>query len=320
MKASAESLFRDRYGSEATWSASAPGRVNLIGEHVDYVGGIVLPAAIDRSLGVALGPAAAWEIDPGAEAYLRAVGSLLEVGPLRGAIVSDVPIGAGVSSSAALLVACVAALAPHLDGRSAALLCQRAEQAATGVQVGVMDQFASAVGREGWALLLDCRTLEHQRVAFPESLVMAVIDSGVRRRLSETPYNRRRAEAEAALAGSGGESGSRRLRHILSEVGRVGQFVAALDNEDGEALGRLLRESHRSLRDDFEVSTPEVEEVVSAAAAAPGCLGARLMGAGFGGSVLALLEAGSERRFREAMGAWPVIVCRTASGPYARGG
>jgi galactokinase len=282
------------------------------------VGGLVLPAAIDRSLAIALGPAENWEVDPAAQPYVTAVAQTLARGPVRAAIVSDVPIGAGVSSSAALLVACCAALAPELAGPEAARLCQRAEHAATGVRVGLMDQFASALGRAGCALLLDCGSLEHQLVPLPDDLVIAVIDSGVSRRLADTPYNRRRDEVEAAVAGSGGPAAARRLRHVLGETARVGEFVAALQNRDIAALGRLLAASHRSLRDDFEVSTPELDSVVAAATALAGCVGARLMGAGFGGSVLALLESGAQPRFETEFGE-RVFFCRTASGPYAAG-
>src|SRR5438105_10141270 len=127
--------------------------------------------------------------------------------------VSSVPSGMGVSSSAALLVAVAAGLSPGLDGKTAALACQRAERRATGVQVGVMDQFASALGRRDHALLLDCATLDYRYVPFPRDLVIAVVDSGVRRQLSETPYNERKREAE--------QGDPKRRRHVESEIGRV---------------------------------------------------------------------------------------------------
>jgi galactokinase len=221
---------------------------------------------------------------------------------------SDIPSGSGLSSSAALLVAVAAGLRPDMDGVEAALACQRAEQRATGVQVGVMDQFASALGRRGHALLLDCGTLEHRTVPFPDELLIAVIDSGEHRSLSRTPYNQRRREAEAGQPN--------RRRHVDSEIARVHAFVEALEHRDFERLGELLKASHRSLRDDFEVSTPNVDALVGKAWAAHGCFGARIMGAGFGGSILALIEKGSETALSAAVER-PVIVCSTADGAFA---
>jgi galactokinase len=241
--------------------------------------------------------------------YLRAIGIELGAPPQSVAVESDVPPGSGLSSSAALLVAIAAGLRPELDGVEAALACQRAEQAATGVQVGVMDQFASALGRRGHALLLDCSTLEYQAVPFPDELVIAVIDSGEHRSLADTPYNERRREAEAG--------NPKRRRHFESEVARVHAFVDALKERRFERLGVLLKESHQSLRDDFEVSTPTVDALVEQAWGVEGCLGARIMGAGFGGSILALIERGRETSFAEAMKR-EVIYCATADGAFAR--
>jgi galactokinase len=300
---------RDR---EPGWRGWAPGRVNLIGEHVDYLGGPVLPAAVDRLLRVEGAPADGWsvasEVD-GGEPYLRALAAELGAGPQAVSVRTDVPPGAGLSSSAALLVALAAGLAPDLEGREAARACQRAEQRATGVQVGIMDQFASALGQRGHALLLDCATLEYRPVPVPEDLVLAVVDSGVHRRLADTPYNHRRREAEAGVP--------RRRRHVESETARVHEFAAALEAGDRPRLGALLRASHRSLRDDFEVSTPEVDALVERIWAVPGCLGARIMGAGFGGSVLALLEEAGRAALEAAVGDRPPVFCRPAAGPYA---
>jgi galactokinase len=284
--------------------------VNLIGEHVDYLGGVVLPAAVDRFTEVTGHPAAEWSIDSrvkGGLAYVRSMGDELGVEPQSVSVKSNIPSGSGLSSSAALLVAIAAGLKPEMDGAQAALACQRAEQHATGVQVGVMDQFASALGQRGHALLLDCGTLEYRAVPFPEELLIAVIDSGEHRNLAHTPYNERRREAE--------DGQPNRRRHVVSEIARVHDFVDALDNRDFDRLGSLLKESHRSLRDDFEVSTPHVDALVEKAWKAPGCYGARIMGAGFGGSILALIERGAEGGLAAAVQR-PVIVCSTADGAF----
>jgi galactokinase len=224
-------------------------------------------------------------------------------------VTSQVPPNAGISSSAALLVAVAAGLKPDMDGKQAALACQRAEQRATGVQVGVMDQFASALGRRGNALLLDCATLEYELVPFPEDVAIAVIDSGEHRSLASTPYNQRRREAEAGDL--------KRRRHVDSEIARVHSFVMALHDRDVHRMGRLLKESHQSLRDDFEVSTPTVDALVQRADSIDGCFGARIMGAGFGGSILALVARGKTKSFVESMGR-AVLLCATADGAYVR--
>lgn len=295
-----------------TWRGRAPGRVNLIGEHVDYLGGVVLPAAIDRYTEVTGRPAAEWSIASdvdGGLAYVRAVGDVLAVDPQAVTVRSQVPPAAGISSSAALLVAVAVGLRPDMDGRDAALACRRAEQAATGVQVGVMDQFASALGRRGHALLLDCSTLDYELVPFPDGLAIGVIDSGEHRMLSATPYNQRRHEAESG--------DPKRRRHVDSEIARVYSFVDAMRRNDFARMGRLLNESHQSLRDDFEVSTPGVDALVARAVGIQGCRGARIMGAGFGGSVLALVDSDQSSAFEAAIGQ-PVIFCTTADGAYSR--
>ncbi len=292
------------------WHGRAPGRVNLIGEHVDYLGGVVLPAAVDRFTDVRGASDKDWsvhsEIRGGLE-YVKAIGEELEAPPQIVNVASDVPPGSGLSSSAALLVAVAAGIAPDLGGKEAALACQRAEQKATGVQVGVMDQFASALGRRGHVLLLDCATLDYREVPFPDDLVIAVVDSGQHRNLAHTPYNKRRREAEAGKP--------KRKRHVDSEIQRVHAFVQALEEGKFERLGELLKESHVSLRDDFEVSTKEVDALVEKAWSIYGCLGARIMGAGFGGSIIAIIRRGSERIFVAQIGR-PVILCATADGAY----
>ena len=229
----------------ASWSGRAPGRVNLIGEHVDYMGGVVLPAAVDRFTDVSGHEAGEWSVDSevaGGLEYVRAAGEELGAPPQAVTVRSQVPPNAGISSSAALLVATAAGLRPGMAGRDAALLCQRAEQKATGVRVGVMDQFASALGRRGGALLLDCATLDYQVVPFPDEVAIGVIDSGEHRSLAGTAYNERRREAEA--------HDPRRMRHVDSEIERVHSFVAALQARDFRLMGELLKLSHASLRDD----------------------------------------------------------------------
>jgi galactokinase len=325
--AEAEARFQARHGHDPRWAGAAPGRVNLIGEHVDYVGGLVLPAAIDRYVAVVGEPAGAWDVDSdvdGGRRYLEPLAAELRKGAQTVTIAATLAPASGMSSSAALLVAGAYGLEPDLGGKPAALLCQRAEQRATGVMVGVMDQFAAALGRKGYALLLDCETLAYELVPFPEDLVIAVIDSGVRRELADTPYNQRRREAEEAVASAGRplmELSSRdagenpRLRHLITEVARVREFTQALHAGDRRRLGQLLNESHASLRDDFEVSIPAVDELVERAQRTPGCLGARIMGAGFGGTILALLEPAAEAGFSHAMGE-RVTYCKTATGAW----
>ena len=297
-------------GLEGRWRGRAPGRVNLIGEHVDYMGGLVLPAAVDRHTEVTGHAASEWAVQSdvqGGLAYVQAVGEELGVAPQSVEVTSAVPPAAGISSSAALLVAVAAGLRPEMGGKQAALACQRAEQRATGVQVGVMDQFASALGQRGHALLLDCATLEYQAVPFPDEVAIAVIDSGEHRSLAATPYNERRREAESG--------NPKRRRHVDSEIARVHAFVKALGHRNFDELGRLLKQSHESLRDDFEVSTPTVDALVEKAWASAGCYGARIMGAGFGGSILALVERDQTKVFAAAIGR-PVLFCATADGAY----
>ncbi|HKC20490.1 MAG TPA: galactokinase family protein [Candidatus Dormibacteraeota bacterium] len=297
--------------SNWTWHGRAPGRVNLIGEHVDYLGGVVLPAAVNRFTEVSGRSASEWSVESevsGGLAYLEAIGEELGVEPQTVRVTSQVPPRAGISSSAALLVAVASGLRPEMDGKQAALACQRAEQAATGVQVGVMDQFASALGRRGCAILLDCATLDYQLVPFPDEVALAVIDSGEQRNLADTPYNQRRHEAES------GEP--RRMRHVHSELARVRAFVDALRARDFTRMGALLKESHLSLRDDFEVSTLNVDAIVERADAIEGCYGARIMGAGFGGSILALVAQDRAASFVSEIGR-PVLICSTADGAFA---
>jgi galactokinase len=238
---------------------------------------------------------------------------------LRGADLSisgDVPQGAGLSSSAALELAVAGALCGvsglEVAARDLALLCQRAEHMYAGVQCGVMDQLAAALGREGCALCIDCRSLETEAVPIPEGIAIVVIDSKAPRDLAATPYNRRHEECAQAAAALGLESLrdadkarltalsgdlQRRARHVVTENARVLAAKQALRDGDRETLGRLLAWSHASLRDDFAVSTPELDLLVDLACVAPGVIGARLTGGGFGGCTVNLVEAGETDAF-----------------------
>jgi galactokinase len=283
------------------FEAFAPGRVNLIGEHTDYSGGLVLPVAIELGVTVRVeetcdgldlvserfGPAA-----EGWGRYAEAVRvELAELGRpdvgIRGTVSSTLPAGAGLSSSAALEVAIGLALCEaagwHLEPLELADACRRAEFRAVGAPVGILDQAASLLGRAGHAVLLDCGTLEHRLVPVPAEAALVVVDSGVQHSHETSGYATRRAELEAGVP--------ERVRHVMSENERVRAFAAALEQGDLEVCGLLLLESHASLRDDYEVSLPELDALVERAVAA-GALGARLVGGGFGGSVLALVESG----------------------------
>jgi galactokinase len=200
---------------------------------------------------------------------------------------STIPPGVGLSSSAALEVGIALALCLAADFElprlELARACQRAELRATGVPCGILDQAACVLGADGAAILLDCGTLEHRTVPIPAGAAFVVLDSGVRRALADTAYAQRRAELEAG--------DPRRLRHVESENARVLAFATALERGDLAACGRLMLESHSSLRDDYDVSIPELDALVERALG-DGALGARLMGGGFGGSVLALFETG----------------------------
>ena len=300
--------------SPATRLFRAPGRVNLIGEHTDYSGGLVLPAAIPRGIAVVGEPAAERELRsdrfPGDEGWLRYVTAVAEElgvdAGFCGRVVSDLPAGVGLSSSAALEVSVALALCDsaglEVDRLELAEACRRAEERAVGVPCGLMDQAASLLSRAGRALFLDCATREYRHVSFPADLELLVADSGGSRRLHESRYAERRAEVEAGHP--------RRLRHVRSENERVLEVVAALETGDRDGLGHAFTAGQASLRDDFEVSTPDLDRLVADALAA-GAVAARMTGGGFGGSIVALVDAGSGGTVGARLGA-PFLVCRPA--------
>jgi galactokinase len=334
--------FSDIFGAEPTVRASAPGRVNLIGEHTDYNGGFVLPAAIPQRTSVELkpipGPAVEiWSRDIGPRGerkgytlgmekprqgwldYIQGITSLLGASGHRLTgfqmrVESSVPVGSGLSSSAALEVSVLRALREafdlELDDLALALLAQRAENEFVGAPVGIMDQMACTFADERHLLFLDARTLEHQRVLLPPAAELLVINSGVLHSHAGGEYRTRRAECEKAAAMLGvaqlrdvspdrldtvarlPDPLDRRARHVVTENARVLQTVTALRDGNLAAAGALLTASHQSMRDDFEVSVPEIDSLVEIAERSKAVLGARLTGGGFGGSIVALVVAG----------------------------
>lgn len=340
--------FASRFGGDPERLVRAPGRVNLIGEHTDYNDGYVLPLAIDPAIWIALRrrpdrTVRAWsvefqdavEFEAGelsrvanqAHAwgeYVKGVAWALGEAGYRlsgweGVIYGEVPIGAGLSSSAAIQVAVARAFADvsdfHWDPVAIARIAQRAENEWIGLQCGIMDQLVSAAGRLGHAILIDCRSLELQPIAIPNPLHIVVLDTTTRRDLTSSAYNERRQECEAAARAYGVASlrdlvpeqladrpggiadvAFRRARHVVTENARVIQMTSALPASDVHRVAALMDESHRSLRDDFDVSSPALDAMVAAAQRA-GSLGARMTGAGFGGCAIALVKKAAADAF-----------------------
>jgi galactokinase len=370
--------FRDRFGREPAFLVRAPGRVNLLGGHIDYSDGVVLPVAIDRAVWLAAAPAdgkrvrvatldlkdyATFSLDglaPGALdgwiAYPKGVAWVLqnagyELSGLDAVLSSDVPIAVGLSSSAAVEVAFGLAWATldqlAIDRGRLAGLCQRAENEFVGVGCGIMDQMVSLLGRADHIMSLDCRTLDAEHVPLPDEVAIVISDTGVRRRLTQSNYNNRRAECQDAvhllrrylpeitalrdvsatdlvrLGHLLPDSLQRRVRHVVTEIARVLDGAQALRAGDLQAFGAAVNASHLSSRHDYESTIFELDVLAEAAWAVEGCYGARLSGAGFGGCTLSLVHVEAVERFTQhvsaayvaAVGREPTVyVCRTADG------
>ena len=336
----------------------APGRVNLIGEHTDYNEGLVLPAAIDREIWIAFQPWDRPEVEltsaefgdtrsfsfeglspetRGAKSWIDYVAATawamrqagLPIRGFRGVMDSTVPIGSGLSSSAALEMASSWALAvpdaPRPDAGAMAAIAQRGENHYVGVTCGIMDQFASAAGLAGHALLIDCRVNQFKTAPMPEGLSLVVCETGSSRKLEASAYNTRRSECELGVKLIAerepgvkalrdvdeemlernrdrlSEVVARRCEHVVREDGRVMATVAALRDGDLETLGRLFAASHTSLRDLYEVSSAELDAMVDIAVAVPGVVASRMTGAGFGGCTVSLVKHGAEDALRDAV-------------------
>jgi galactokinase len=354
--------FKAQFGKQPTLLLHAPGRVNLLGEHVDYNDGPVLPAAIDRAVYLAANPNKSgvvqlyapdigeeisfslerldqkkdlsgnplpgWALYPAGVAWaLQNAG--MEIQGMQAVYSSDVPIGAGLSSSAA--VEMVFAVAWQTLGRWAAermtlaQLCQQAENEYVGVACGLMDQFASAHGVADHALFFDTRSLDWEPVPLPQDTVLVVADSGVRHSLTSSAYNERRAECGQAVDilrldlphiqslrdVSPAEFDQfrhnlpltvrLRAEHVINEIERVHSAATALRKGDKETFGALMFAGHTSLRDLYDVSTPELDSLVEITRELTGCIGARLTGAGFGGCTINLVEGANSEDFIQGL-------------------
>ncbi len=374
------SLFREKFGTNAR-IFYAPGRINLIGEHTDYNDGFVMPAAIGFCTWVAARKRHDWTLRAYSGHYdekitlsldelsgpprqhwsdfVRGVAATLQGAghKLAGAnlvIHGEVPLGAGLSSSASLEVALALALTclsgVALSRLELVKLCQRAEHEYVGTRCGIMDQFVARFGAAGHALMLDCRSLEYQLLPVPANLRLVVCNSMVRHELASGEYNLRRGDCETGvkllqphLPGVSAlrdveiqdleeykqllpERVYRRCRHVITENRRVLQAARALESKDADQFGQLMYQSHASLRDDYEVSCKELDLLVDLASSSPGVYGARMTGGGFGGCTVNLVRAGCAATFqahiaqayRGKTGIAPVVyICEPAQGAEA---
>ena len=342
----------------------APGRVNLIGGHTDYTGGWVLPVAIDREIQIEatanprgqveiysahLNSTISFPLDHIVKAsgwgdYVKGVARELisqdyDIGGFTASLTSSIPIGGGLSSSAALEIGIATVFDRlfdlHLDPTEAVRICQRAENEFVGVRCGIMDQFASQFGRKGNAILLNCGGLRYEYVPLPPGLRIVVVDTGIKRSLADTPYEQRREEVEMAssIIGPLGqltreeyqqlEQGlsptlRKRVEHVIAENERVLKAATALKKGDVDVVGELMYRSHQSLRDRYEVSVPQLDRLVEISRPVRGVVGARMTGAGFGGCVVCLVWAGGVepliKTIKEHYGETPTHVCRAADG------
>ena len=369
--------FRSLYGSEPKLYR-APGRVNLIGEHTDYNDGFVMPAAVDFSTWAAISPRNDRLVsvfsenfrdqfkfsldDPAPQArgnwsdYVRGVAVTMEqsgsrLGGAERLLRGDVPIGSGLSSSASVEVATGLALLGNsgvaVERAELARLCQRAENEFVGMRCGIMDQFISCLGQRGKAMLLDCRSLNHDLLSLSDEVRLVICNTMVKHELAAGEYNSRRAECEAgishlvrALPGVRAlrdvteaeleshkdrmsEVVYRRCRHVVTENNRVLEGKKALETDNLPEFGRLMNESHQSLRDDYEVSCAELDTMVRLAQQMPSVYGARMTGAGFGGCTINLVFARAAEEFKRRISRAyqaatginaEVYICRAAAG------
>ena len=365
-----ERSFTTYFNAKPEFIVRAPGRVNLIGEHTDYNDGFVLPMAIDRAVWIALSPRADsqvrirsldLEVDSAFELhsltkgegwleYIKGVANELQKAghELRGfdaVITGDVPRGAGLSSSAAVELATARAFAAvsgfAWDAAQMAKISQKAENEWVGMKCGIMDQMASAASKEGFALFLDCRTLEYQHAPLPKNTSVVILDTSTRRGLVDSAYNERRSQCEEAARWFGvkalrdvsvdefekssglSEVVMKRARHIITENARVLEAVNVLKEGNVKRLGELFNASHNSLRDDFEVTNEALNQIVECAQEQSSCYGARMTGAGFGGCAVALVQEENASDFTNAVSAAykqksgldaSVYVCKASAG------
>ncbi|MBK9122527.1 MAG: galactokinase [Chloroflexi bacterium] len=362
--------YYERYGHAAEWIAFAPGRVNLIGEHTDYNDGFVLPMAIERGIWIAFSRSETAQVamhfadfdrsesfpidkivrgEHSPAEYVKGMARMLSrdgivVHGWQGVIQGDIPVGAGLSSSAALEMAAGAAFCALADMPWHPIEMARRGQAVEndwlGLQTGIMDQTISAAGQAGSALLIDCRSLEVSPAPLPTDSLVVVLDTSTRRGLVHSAYNERRQQCEAgakhfgvkalrdvsvntftARAGELDDLTRRRCRHVITENQRTLDAFEAMRASDAPRLGALMYESHVSLRDDFEVSTEYLNAIVETARGHDACFGARMTGAGFGGCGVALVSAEGaddfvthvEREYHAQTGKTPALYISSAS-------